>query len=119
QAVAELQDLLPEDGVLGLAGLQLLERALEAVTDADLPARQGTDELVLVVAGEAERVAGRHHAHHQAEHAGGVGAAVDEVAEEDRAASVGRYGVDWPASLVPDEPVAEIGEEGLQLRPAA
>ena len=72
-----------------------------------------------MVAGQAEGVTGRHHAHHQAEHAGGVGAAVDEVAEEDRPASEGRYGVDRSSAVVAHQLVAEVGEQGLQLRPAA
>ena len=52
-------------------------------------AAQSTDELGLVVSGDAQGVAGGDHAHDQPEHARGIGAAVDEVADEERLASFG------------------------------
>ena len=67
-----------------------------------LRALQRADQLVLVVAGDAQRVPGADHAHHQPQHAGRVGAAVDQVADEDRAAAVGVAGVDRPARAVAD-----------------
>ena len=67
--------------LLGL-GVELGERLGQAVRDGDLGALEGADELGLVVARHAQRVAGGDHAHDQAEHAGGVRAAVDEVADE-------------------------------------
>ena len=45
---------------------------------------EGTDQLVLVVARYGEGMAGRHHAHDQAEDAGRVGPSVDQVADENR-----------------------------------
>ena len=53
-------------------------------------AAQRAQQLVLVVARHAQRVPGRDHAHHQAQHARGVRAAVDQVADEHRRA--GRRG---------------------------
>ncbi len=74
---------------------------------------------MLVVARDDERVAGRVHAHHQAQHAGAVGAAVDQVADEHRPPVLRRQGVDRAALLVAGDGVAEAAEQRQQLGQAA
>ncbi len=83
--------------------------SLEAVGELDLAAREIAAELVLVVAGDAQGVARRHHRHDAAQHPGAVGPAVDEVADEH-----GR-----PPFGVGAVHVAEPGEQGLQFGAAA
>lgn len=102
EAADELPYLLDE--LLRLP-LQLLDGLGEAVGPLDLGALQVTAELVLVVPGHAQGVAGLDHAHDAAQDAGAVGAAVDEVADEDGGAALG----------VDPVLVAELGEQGLQL----
>lgn len=109
QRLHELPDPGTESGVAFLLALQLLDGLGEAVGGADGAAVQPAAQLVLVVAGDAQGVAGGDHGHHPAQHARGVRAAVDEVADEDGGAALGVVSVD----------VAQLGEEGLQLRAAA
>ncbi len=116
QRLDELLGLLAEGRVLAL---QLLDGLGQAVGDLDLAAVQVAAELVLVVAGDAQGVAGGDHAHGQAQHAGAVGAPVDEVADEDDGAPLGVGGVHGPAGVVAHEGVAEGGEQALQLGAAA
>ena len=97
QAVHEPLGLGPE---LGGLGRELGERFGQAVRDLHVATAQGADELVLVVACHAERVARADHAHDQPEHARRVGSAVDQVADEDRAA-VRVAGAGRAAELVP------------------
>jgi hypothetical protein len=97
QAPAEVLDLRAEH--LVLAG-ELFERRLEAVADPDVAAAERLDELVLVVARDAQGVAGADHAHDQAQHPGAVRPAVDEITHEHRPATVGVGGVDRAALLV-------------------
>ena len=104
--------------LLGLAG-QLLQRGVQAVAAVDVPAAQRAQQLDLVVAGHAQRGARRHHAHDQAEHAGRVGTAVHQVAEEHRAPAARVAGVDGAAGAVAVEGVAELAEQLLELGPAA
>ncbi len=106
QAGDERADL--GDELLGLAA-QLLDGLGEAVGLLDLGALQVAAELVLVVARHAQGVAGLDHAHHPAQHAGAVRAAVDEVADEHGRAALG---VDAVLE-------AQLGEQGLQLGGAA
>ncbi len=54
------------------------------MADPDVAAAQCPQQLALVVAGHAQRGARLDHGHHGAEHAGGVWAAVDQVADEHR-----------------------------------
>ena len=116
QPVHEPLGLGPE---LGGLGLELGQRLGQAVGDLDLPAAQGADQLVLVVAGHAERVARADHAHDQPQHARRVRPAVDQVADEDRAA-VRVAGAGRPARARPGLiDVAELGQQGLQLGGAA
>ena len=56
------------------------------MSDLHASAAQRAQQLVLVVARDAERVAVGHHAHREPEHARDVGAAVDQVADEDERA---------------------------------
>ena len=72
-----------------------------------------------MVARDAEGVAGVDHAHHQAQDAGAVGAAVDEVADEARPTALGVLRVDRPALRVAGEAVAQVGQQLLELGPAA
>jgi hypothetical protein len=60
-----------------------------------------------------------HHAHREAQHAGGIGSAVDEVAEEDHASALGVHGVDGSALGVAHELVAELCEQGFEFGAAA
>ena len=76
---------------------------------------QGAYQLVLVVAGDAAGVAGGDHAHDEAQHAGGVGAAVDEVSDEDRLAALGVRCVDRSAGLVAYQVVPQGRQERLEL----
>ena len=79
-----------ERGDLGGEGCRLRaelgERLRQAVAHPDVAAAQRAQQLGLVVAGNAERGAGRHHAHRRAQHPRRVRAAVDQVAEEHRGA---------------------------------
>ncbi len=109
EGVDELPHLAPELGVLGVLALQLLDGLGEPVGELDLAAREITAELVLVVAGDTQGVARRHHGHHAAQHTGAVGAPVDEVTDEHGGAPVGVGAVH----------VTELAEEGLQLGAAA
>jgi hypothetical protein len=79
EVVAEMLDLRTEGLVLTA---ELLEGLRESVGDLDVGAAECSYELVLVVAGDAERVTRCGHAHHETKHARGVRAAVDEVADE-------------------------------------
>ncbi len=116
QVAHEGADLLAE--LLRLPG-QLVQRLLEAVRDGDAPPAHRPAELVLVVSGHAEGVAGRDHAHHQAQHTRGVRASVDQVADEDGRPAAGVGGVDRAARRVMRDGVAEAAEQGLQLGAAA
>ena len=116
QVVAERRDLLTE--FCGLSR-QLRERLLEAVRDGDLRAAQRADELGLVVSGDGERVPGCDHAHREPEDADDVGAAVDEVAEEDDAPTFGMAGVDGATLVVAADGVPEPAEQGLELAEAS
>ena len=108
-------------GVLELLGLggQLRQRLGQPVADGDLAAAQRPAQLVLVVAADAERVARRDHAHRQPQHARGVGSAVDEVADEHRAPTVGVVRVDGAADVVAGDHVAEFGKQLLEFGAAA
>ena len=86
QAVQEPLDLGAE--LLGLGG-QLRQRLGQTVRDLHVAAAQRPQQLVLVIARHAERVARGDHAHHQTQHAGGVRAAVDQIADEHRPPAVG------------------------------
>jgi hypothetical protein len=116
QPVAEVEDLLAE--LLALPA-QLLQGLGEPVGGRDLGAPERADQLVLVVPGHAQGVAVADHAHGQPQHAGGVGAAVHEVADEDGGAALRVAGADGPPLPVPGERVAQGGEQLLQLLPAA
>ncbi len=72
-----------------------------------------------MVARDAERVAVGHHAHREPQHARDVGAAVDEVAEEDEAASLGVLGADAAAVLVAPEDIAQLHQKRFEFGPAA
>jgi hypothetical protein len=112
EAVDERGDLGAE--LLGL-GVELGEGLGEAVGDLDVAAVERAPELVLVVAGDARRGAVAHHAHDEAEHAGAVGATVDQVADEERLPA------SWVAcgGSVGRDLVAELGEQGDELVGAA
>src|SRR5215470_10150422 len=71
-----------------------------------------------MVARDAERVTGGDHAHDQPQDAGSVRAAVDEIADEDRAAAV-VVGAGGASLVVPADHVAELGQQRLELGPAA
>ncbi len=105
----ELRRLAPE----------LVERLGEPVRDLDVAPAQRADELVLVVARHAERLARRDHAHDEPQHARGVRAAVDEVADEHRGPPRRRGRADGPALVVPAQPVPQRRQQRLELAAAA
>ncbi len=116
ELATEALDVLAER--LVLLG-ELRQRLGQAVRDPHLLPLQRLHELVLVVARHGQRVAGAHHAHHEAEDARGVGPAVHEVAEEHDAAALRVRGVDGPTPLVALDLVAQLPEHRLELRAAA
>ena len=71
-----------------------------------------------MIARDAEGVAGRDHAHDEAQHARCVRPAVDEVADEDRP-PIRVMGAGGPAPVVAGDRVAELAEQRLQLDAAA
>src|SRR5205823_6331516 len=87
ETIEKVRDLFPESG--GLA-FELRERVRETVHDLHIAAAELTDEFDIVVAGDAERVAARHHAHDETQHGGNLRTTVDEVTEEDRLAALRR-----------------------------
>ena len=106
QRVAEFVRLPPE--LFALRG-ELRQRLGEPVRDVDLPPVQRAHQLLLVVPADDERVPGLGHRHHAAQHARGVRAAVDEVADEHRG----------PARRVHAVGVAQLGQQFLQFGGAA
>ncbi len=106
EAVDELPYL--GDELLALAR-HLLDGLGEAVGVLDLAALEVAAVLVLVVAGHAQRVARLHHRHDAAQHARAVGAAVDQVADEDGRAAL----------RVDPVGVAQLAEQRLQFGGAA
>ena len=103
--------------LVGLGG-QLGQRLGQAVGDLHVAAAQRPQQLVLVVARDAECVTGGDHAHDQPQDAGGVRTAVDEIADEDRTAAV-VVGAGGSSLVVPDDRVAELGQQRLEFGPAA
>src|SRR5436309_12071610 len=67
-----------------------------------------------MVAGHAVSVAVGNHSDHEAQYAGRVRAAVDQIADED-GPSGRMYGVNRPTGGVADDRVPEVGEELFQL----
>ncbi len=106
EALDELPYLRAE--LLALA-VHLLDGLGQSVRVLHLAALEVPAELVLVVAGHAQRVARLHHGHHAAQHGGAVRPAVDEVADEDGGTALGVRAVD----------VAQLAEQGLQFGGAA
>ena len=115
QSVAEVLHLRPK---LRRLVRELRERLGQAMCHLDVPALQGLDELVLVVARYAQGVAAGDHAHHQAQDARRVRTAVDEIADED-GRTRRRVGVDRAALLIVNDGVAELGQQCLELTAAA
>src|SRR5690606_17652563 len=103
-------DELPHLGAELLAlAVHLLDGLGESVGVLHLAALEVPAELVLVVAGHAQRVARPDHGHHPPQHAGAVRAAVDEVADEHGGAALGVHAVG----------VAQLAEQGVQFGGAA
>jgi hypothetical protein len=94
-------------------GRELLDGLGEAVGDLHISAAELLRQLDVVIAGDADGGAGLDHAHGEAEHRRDFGAAVDEVADEDRFATGGRNDA-FAVGLV-----AEASEETEQLVVAA
>jgi len=91
---------------------------MNAVRDLHVATAQCAQQLVLMIARHAERVAGGHHAHDQTQHARGVRTAVDQVADEDRPA-VHVVRADGPAGVVAVDRVVQLGQQRLEFGPAA
>lgn len=89
-----------------LLPLELRQRFGEPMGDLHVLAVQLAQELHLVVAGNAQRALGLDHLHHHAQHAGNVGPAIDEIAEEHCLAPAGVT----PRRAVVTEPVEERGQ---------
>ena len=111
QAVQEGDHLGPE---LLRRGLQLRQRLGQAMGDLDVAAAQRPQQLALVVAGNAQRGAGRGHRQHRGEHARRVRAAVDQVTEEHRGPARR-----MPPSAIGGGPVAERVQQVGQFPVAA
>jgi hypothetical protein len=99
-------------------GLELGEGLGEAVGGLDLVAPEVAQELGLVVAGDAEGEAAGDHVHDEVQDLGDLGAAVDEVAEEDDAAA-GGVGDGKVTVVVASDEVAELAEQVDELVEAA
>ena len=104
---------------LGRLRVQLGQGLGEPVAALHVAPCQGALQLRLVVAHHGQRVAGRGHAHREAQDAGGVGSAVDEVAEEDDAASAGVTGVDRTPLRIGGDLVAEASQQVEKLKETA
>ena len=111
QAVEEGDHLA---GELVARGGELRQRLGQPVAHLDVAAAQRAQQLGLVVARHAQGGPRGHHLHHRAQHAGRVGAAVGQVAEEHRGPS--RRVAAHPAGV---RPVAELVQQRVQLRQAA
>ena len=116
QPVEERLDFGPEAVRFGL---QLGQRLGQAVGHLDVAAPQRPQQLALVIAGNAQRVAVPHHADDQPEHARSVGTAVDQVTDEDGPPAGRMPRRDRPALLVAGQLVAEVGQQRLEFGPAA
>ena len=104
---------------VGRLGGQLGQGLLKTMSALYGPAAQRAQQLVLVVAGHADGVPGRDHAHDEPQHPGRVRPAVDEIADEGRGTALRVDRVDRAAALVADDRVAERGQQVFELRPAA
>ncbi len=112
EAVDERRDA---GGELGRLGGELRQRLFQPVPDGDVAALQGAQQLDLVVARDAQRVAGLDHAHDESEHRRGGRPAVDEVAEEHGATALEVVG----GGAVRGKGVAQLAEQLAQLLVAA
>jgi hypothetical protein len=85
------------------------------VGDPDVSPAQLAQELHVVVPGDAERRTGLHHRHHRAQDAGGVRAAIHEVAQEDRlsAGGMAKHGAAPVARL---RCVTQLSQQAGELR---
>ncbi len=110
EPVEKLQHLIAK--LVGL-GLELVQRRLQPVRDRDVLAAQLAHELDIVVAGHAQRVAAFHHAHDEAQHAGTVRSAVNEVAQKHRLAAGRRRDQDIAVRLLYS--VVELPQQCRQL----
>ena len=119
QGIQELRDIAAHAGapILG-ERLDLGKGGLQPVVDLHVPSAQGSQQLGVVVAGQAEGGAGLDHGPHDPQGVEGAWAAIHQVAEEHRPAAVGMR-VDWGG--IAEElrlargGVAETGEQRLQL----
>ena len=73
---------------LGRFNLQLRQRLRKPMGHLHVAPFQFADELGFVVAGDTQRLAVRHHGHHQLQHVDHAGAAVHQVADENGLASL-------------------------------
>jgi hypothetical protein len=112
ETVDEVRDLTAE--LLWFA-VELGERLGQAVGDLHVAAVEGAPQLVLVVARHTGSAAVADHSHHQTQDPWAVGAAVDEVADEERLAAGGMDG----GRSVRSHLVAELGEQRNELLGAA
>ena len=114
QAVQELGRRRLEDRI----PLQLLEGTLEPVADLHVPAAQGTRQLLVVIAGHAQRDPVLHHRHDEAKHGRRVRPAVDEVSHEYDLAALWMHHVERAVSIE-REHIAKRGEQFAELLVAA
>ena len=112
QAIDPTRHLGPE---LGRLGVELFERLGEAVAERDVAPGERPLQLVLVVPGDAQRPARSDQCHDEAQHRRRCRAAVDEIAQEDRHAALGMFGVGARCVDIP----AEFAQQGDQLVVAA
>jgi hypothetical protein len=116
QRVGPGQHLVAE---LSRLGLELGEGGLQPVRDLHRAPAQRPDQLLLVVAGDDQRMAGPLGPHHQSQHPDRVRPAVHQVTDQHDAPPGRVHQVDGPALPVPDHRVAEPVDQLEQLDQAA
>ena len=104
-----------------LSLVHLCNGLVEAVTDFYLLAVEPAQELHVVISRNAECVPGFGHRHDDAQHIRRARAAVDEIADENRAAAAGRVGDCLPLAVAgfKSHAVAQLAKQLFELTRAA
>ncbi len=119
QTVDEVGDLWQQ---LGWFAFELRERLGQPVGDAHVLAAQLPHQLDVVIARHRQGGALRRHRHDQPQHLGHLGAAVDQIADEDRLAPLWvrrREAVLGVVCFQARDPVSELLQQGFELVEAA
>jgi hypothetical protein len=104
-----------------ILAFKLVDGFLKPMGDRHLAAFQPAAEFAFVVALDAVGGSGRDHAHGDAQGTGGVGAAIDQVADEDDLAALGRRDAHRPVAAIlgPGDAIAQLAQQGLEFVGAA